>query len=508
MTQDFVDIKRHAAESPAAVALTSPGGSALTYSELDRCLDAMRLVAVAAGLGPGEVAAIALPSGADLMSALLAVSGIGAAAPLNPSFTESEFHYFLNRLNPRIVIVPEGVDSLAAAAADVLHIPVLTMRSPGTLIRSTPASNTSAPPVRSTDAGLLLFTSATTGNPKLVPHTHANLHALAAREIQVLPLSATDRFLSLMPLFHMQGLSGALGQLLAGGTLIGTSGFNPTTFLAWLDEFQPTWFASSPPLNRSILGMARQHPEVFRRVPLRFIRTAGASPQPEVVTSLEECIGVPVLNGYGLTEAGGVTRDTADARKDGSVGRTSGLEVGIMDALGNLAANEEEGEIAVRGASVTPGYLDDPEANQASFRDGWFRTGDIGRLDRENFLFITGRLKEMIDRGGEKILPQEVEGALAAHPAVADVAVFAIAHPTLGEDISAAVVLREGASATALELRRFAATRLAAFKVPRRIEFLDQIPRTSTGKAQRSLLAERFRKPSSSLLLKTSASAD
>ena len=285
-------------------------------------------------------------------------------------------------------------------------------------------------------------------------------------------------------------------------------GFNPTIFVEWLDQFRPTWFTSSPPLNRSILGLARLHPEVFRRVPLRFIRTAGASPQPEIITSIEESIGVPVLNGYGLTETGGVTRNTADARKDGSVGRTSGLEVAIMDALGNLVANGVEGEITVRGASVTSGYLDDAEANQASFRDGWFRTGDIGRLDSENFLFITRRLKEMIDRGGEKILPQGVEEVLAAHPAVADAAVFAVAHPTLGEDIAAALVLREGAFASTLELRRFAATRLAAFKVPRQIKFLDKIPRTSTGKAQRSLLAEQFRKPSSSLLLKTSSGAD
>jgi acyl-CoA synthetase (AMP-forming)/AMP-acid ligase II len=508
VTQDFLELKRHAAETPAAIALASPGGAALTYSELDRCLDAMRLEAAAAGLGPGEVAAIALPSGPDLITTLLAVAGIGAAAPLNPSFTESEFRYFLNRLNPRVVIVPEGVDSPAAAAADALHIPMLEMRSPGTFSRTTPASSTGAPTVRSTDAVLLLFTSATTGSPKLVPLTQTNLHALAAREIAVLPLSATDRFLSLMPLFHMQGLSAALAQLLCGGTVLSTLGFNPTTFLDWLDQFQPTWFTSSPPLNRSILGMARQYPEVFRRTPLRFIRTAGASPQPEVVTSIEECIGVPVLNGYGLTETGGVTRNTVDARKNGSVGRTSGLEIGIRDALGNLVAEGEEGEITVRGASVTSGYLDDPEANQASFRDGWFRTGDIGRLDSENFLFITGRLKEMIDRGGEKILPQGVEEVLAAHPAVADAAVFAVAHPTLGEDIAAAVVLREGAFASALELRRFAATRLAAFKVPRRIEFLDSIPRTSTGKAQRSRLAEQFGKPSSSLLLKTSADTD
>ena len=508
MTGDFLDLKRNAAETPEAIALASPAGGALTYSKLDRCLDALRREAAAAGLGPGEVAAIVLPSGTDLITALLAVAGIGAAAPLNPSLTESEFRYFLNRLNPRMVIVPEGVDSAASAAADALRIPVLKMCSPGTLISIRQASSPDTPPVRLTEAALLLFTSATTGTPKLVPLTYTNLYALTAREIKILQLSATDRFLSLMPLFHMQGLSAALAQLLCGGTVISTAGFNPTTFIEWLDQFRPTWFTSSPPLNRSILGLARVHPDVFRRAPLRFIRTAGASPQPEVVRLLEESIGVPVLNGYGLTETGGVTRNTADARKDGSVGRTSGLEVAVMDSLGNLVPNGVEGEISVRGGSVTYGYLDDPEANQASFRDGWFRTGDIGRLDSEDFLFITGRLKEMIDRGGEKILPQGVEEVLAAHPAVADAAVFAVAHPTLGEDIAAAIVLREGAFASALELRRFAATRLAAFKVPRRIEFLDKIPRTSTGKAQRSLLAEQCRTASSSLLLKTPSGAD
>ena len=278
------------------------------------------------------------------------------------------------------------------------------------------------------------------------------------------------------------------------GRRFSTPGFNPATFLAWLDRFQPTWFSSSPPLNRAILALARRHPEVFRSTSLRFIRTTGAAPQPEVLTALEESVGVPVLTGYGLTEAGGVTRDTATARKLGSVGRSSGLDVAIMDPLGNLMADHGEGEIVVRGASVTSGYVDDPEANRSAFRNGWFHTGDIGRLDSEKFLFITGRQKEMIDRGGEKIIPQGVEDVLAAHPAVSEAAVFAVSHPTLGEDIVAAVVLRAGTVATALELRRFAATRLALFKVPRRIEFLDKIPRTSTGKPQRSLLAERFRR--------------
>lgn len=494
----FPPLERRAAEMPAAVALAAPGREPLAYGELDQRLRAMRHELIGAGLGPGEIAALALPNGLELITAFLAISGIGAGAPLNPAFTESEFRYYLSRLGVRILILPDGVTSPAVAAARALGVPVLRVLSTrndasGAFTWDGPENAEPALSVRRTDASLLLFTSATTGAPKLVPLTWRNLRAMVARETGALHLSAADRFLSLMPLFHLHGLAAVLAQLFCGGTVISTPGFNPATFLAWLDHFRPTWFSSSPPLNRSILALAREHPEFFRRVPLRLIRTTGAAPEPEVLTALEEAAGAPVLDGYGLTETGGVTRSTPDARKPGSVGRSSGLEVAIMDPLGNLVAAEREGEIAVRGASVTSGYLDAPEANQAAFRNGWFHTGDIGRLDSEGFLFITGRLKEIINRGGEKIIPQDVEDVFMACPAVAEAAVFAVAHPTLGEDVAAAVVLRSGAAASALELRRFAATRLAPFKVPRRIVFLDTIPRTATGKPQRALLAERFR---------------
>jgi acyl-CoA synthetase (AMP-forming)/AMP-acid ligase II len=480
-------------ESSAAIALTSLEGDTLTYLELDRRRHALRCDAASAGLRRGEIAALVLPNGLDLITAFLAVAAIGAGAPLDPSCTESEFRYYLNRLGARILIVPDRAASPAVAAANALHIPVLRIRSPAAFLCSAPDATQATISCRTTDAALLLFTSATTGTPKLVPLTWANLHAMATREIGALELGATDRLLSLMPLFHLHGLAAVLAQLFCGGTVISTSGFNPGTFLADLDRLQPTWFTSSPPVNRALLALARRHPEVFRRGPLRFIRTTGAAPQPEVLTSLEESAGVPVLTGYGLTETGGVTRSTTKARKPGSAGRSSGLEVAIIDQLGNVIVDGGQGQIVVRGPSVTSGYIDDPDANQSTFRNGWFHTGDIGRLDSEQFLFITGRLKEMIDRGGEKIIPQGVEDVLAAHPAVAEAVVFAVAHPTLGEDIAAVVVLRDGAAATALELRRFAANHLAPFKVPRRIEFVDQIPRTSTGKPQRSHLAERFR---------------
>lgn len=495
---DLLALERRAAQTPAAVALVAPGRQPLTYPELGDSLRTARRALAGTGFRPGEIAAVVLPNGPELITAFLAISGIGAGALLNPALTADEYRFYLSRLGARSLILGDGVNSPAAMAARTLGMQVLRIRSSrddaaGVFTLEATENAERKFPVRTTDAALLLFTSATTGSPKLVPLTWGNLHAMAVREMRALQLNEADRFLSLMPLFHLHGLAAVLAQLYCGGTVISTHGFNPATFLNWLEQFHPTWFTSSPPLNRAILSLAREHPEVFRRIPLRLIRSTGAAPVPEELTWLEEAAGAPVLTGYGLTETGGVTRETPDARKPGSVGRTSGLEVAIMDPLGNLLAAELEGEIAVRGASVTSGYLDDPKANQVAFRDGWFHTGDIGRLDSEGFLFITGRLNEIINRGGEKIIPQEVDEVLAAHPALADAAIFAVAHPTLGEDVAAAVVLRNGAAASEMELRRFAATRLASFKVPRRILFLDTIPRTATGKPQRGVLADQFR---------------
>jgi oxalate---CoA ligase len=491
---DFLPLERHATRTPAAIALSAPEREPLTYRELAGCVRTARRELAGAGFRPGEVAAVALPNGPALITAFLAISGTGACAPLNPALQPDEYREYLSRLGARTVIVQEGASSTAASAALTLGMQVMRIRAmPDATagVLTLDAAGT-ARPGRSTDAALLLFTSATTGTPKLVPLTRENLGAMASRDIRALELSERDRLLSFMPLFHLLGLASVLAQLFCGGTVISTSGFSPASFLGWLDRFRPTWFTSNATLNTAILALARDQPDVFRRGSLRLIRSSGAVPEPRVLTLLEEAVGAPVLHGYGLTETGGVTRNTTQARKPRSAGRTSGLEVGIMDALGNLLPAESEGEIAVRGPSVTSGYLDDPEANQAAFRDGWFRTGDLGRLDGEGYLFITGRLKEMIDRGGEKIIPEEVDAVLRAHPALEEAAAFAVAHRTLGEDVAAAVVLRDGATASELELRSFAATRLARFKVPRRIVFIDRIPRTATGKPKRALLAEQF----------------
>jgi oxalate---CoA ligase len=493
---DFLGLERHAVRTPAAIAVAAPGRKPLTYAGLWDQIQTLRHALNRAGFRPGEVAALAMPNGPELITAFLGISSIGAGAPLNPAFTETEFRFYLNRLGARILLIPDSGVSPAEPAAQSLGIEVLRIHSTpdapaGVFSLDLAEDRQPARSVRMTDAALLLFTSATTATPKLVPLAGPELRAIAVRQKGAMRLSAADRFLSVMPLFHHSGLAAGLSQLYSGGAVISTPGFHPECFVAWLEEFQPTWFTSSPPLNRSILELARQNPEVFRRIPLRLIRCAFTA-QTETLALLEEAVGAPVLAGYGLTETGVVTLTTPDACKPGSVGRTTGLEVAIADPLGNLLGAELEGEVIVRGPSVTSGYLDDAAANEAAFRDGWFHTGDTGRLDSEGFLFLTGRLKEMISRGGEKIIPQEVDEALSGHPAVAEAAAFAVAHPTLGEDVAAAVVLHGGAAASELELRRFAATRLAAFKVPRRIVFVEALPRSVTGKPQRAVLAEQF----------------
>jgi len=487
----FPALDRRAADAPDEIAILAPGRNLLTYSNLWKHIQTLQNTLAGHGVEPGQVTALVLPGGPEFILAFLALSSTGACAPLDTALTENEYHSYLSRLGARTLIVSDSQQTPATRAALSLGIRVLTIHTLENI--SEFGHSDEAGSGRTTEAALLLFTSATTDSPKLVPLTWSNLNAMAIHDVHALQLTATDRVLCLMPLFHLHGLATVLTQLSCGGSVICTPGFEPDSFPGWLTEFRPTWFTSSPPLNRAILNVARQHPEVFRNTSLRFIRSGTAALEPHLLTLLEDAVGVPVLNGYGSTETGGIARNTGECRKPGSVGRSSGVELQIMDSCGNVLLPEREGEIEVRGPSVTSGYLDNPEANQSAFRDGWFRTGDIGHLDQDGFLFITGRLKELINRGGEKISPQDVEAVLMRHPAVADAAACAIPHATLGEEVAAALVLREGACATEWELRQFAATQLAPFKVPRRILLVDSIPRTATGKPRRGILAEQLR---------------
>lgn len=496
--EGFLTLDRRVSGAPESLALLAPGRTPLTFADLLTQVHDLGNALSNAGVGAGEVTALVLPNGPELITAVLAITNMGACAPLDPTLTAGEYQVFLNRLGARTLITQAGVPSPAVAAARSLRMRVIQIRilpeNPAGIFELADPGETAAGPGRKTGAALLLFTSATTDSPKLVPLTWDNLRWMALHDSRALELNASDRLLSLMPLFHLHGLAAVLTQLSSGGGVISTAGFEPDSFAAWLAALRPTWLTSSPPINRAILTLARGHPGIFRNTSLRFIRSGTAPSDPELLGLLEAAAGVPVLNGYGMTETGGVARNTPRFRKPGSVGRSSGLELAIMDPSGNSLPPDSHGEIVVRGRSVTTSYLDNPEANCAAFRNGWFHTGDIGRLDSEGFLFITNRLKETINRGGEKIAPQDVEAVLLAHPAVAEAAVVAIPHATLGEDVAAAVVLRQEAIASESDLRRFAASRLAHFKVPRRIVVVDSIPRTATGKPKRGSLAERLQR--------------
>jgi acyl-CoA synthetase (AMP-forming)/AMP-acid ligase II/thioesterase domain-containing protein len=495
------ELRLRAHAKPEAAALLAPGREALTYGELWGQIDALASALRSAGLRRSDAVAVVMPDGPEMIALCLGVVGTAACAPLNPAFSEPEFQFYLHDFGARALIVQTGLSPAAEAAARSLGIEVW---------KATPASDRKAgvPALdcpcalrvragEQADAGeaaLLLHTSATTGTPRLVPLTHSNLQAMAANTRSVLGLGESDRFLSMMPLFHLQGLMSSMAQLLAGGAVISTAGFDPENFMAWLEEFRPTWYTAGPALHSSILPLAQRHKDVLRRFPLRFVRSIGAPLPPELQAQLEDALEAPVLNGYGMTETGLVTSNSPlpEQRRHGSVGRAVGTEIAIVDEAGDELAPGNEGQIAVRGPAVIEGYRNNPEANRLAFRNGWFLTGDLGRLDSDGFLFVTGRLKEIINRGGEKILPAEVDEALQAHSALTEAAAFGVPHPTLGEDVFAAVVLKPGAAVTPAELRRFAASRLAAFKVPRRILFMDAVPRGATGKAQRRLLAERF----------------
>jgi acyl-CoA synthetase (AMP-forming)/AMP-acid ligase II/acyl carrier protein len=346
------------------------------------------------------------------------------------------------------------------------------------------------------DIALMLHTSGTTSRPKRVPLSHANLCASAHNIAATLELQPGDLCLTVMPLFHIHGLVACvLAPLGAGGSCVCVRSFQADQFPGWLEVFKPTWVSAVPTMHQAILDCARDI-----SIPpgsLRFIRSSSAALPPTVMAGLEKVFGVPVIESYGMTEAAHQMASNPlppRVRKAGSVGLPSGPRIAILDEAGKELESGCRGEVAIMGPNVTRGYENNPEANASAFSAGWFRTGDQGYLDEEGYLFITGRLKEIINRGGEKIVPREIDEALLLHPAVSQAVAFAVPHPSLGEDIAAAVVLHAGASCSEAEIRAFLFDRLPPFKVPSRIVLLDNVPKGPTGKIQRIGMAERLAK--------------
>ena len=460
------------------------------------------------GYGRGDAIAIVLPNGPEMATAFLAVASAGVSAPLNPAYVDDEFEFYLSDLQAKALIVEAGSDSPAVEVARKLGVPIVelvadkagpagafTLRGPDGA-EVVPAPGATPDFAQPDDVGLILHTSGTTSRPKQVPLRQRNLAASARHIGQTLNLSASDRCMNIMPLFHIHGLIAAtLSSLAAGGSVFCTPGFNALRFFAQLDEAHPTWYSAVPTMHQAILTRADRNAESIARNPLRFIRSSSASLPPQVMAQLESTFNAPVVESYGMTEAAHQMASNPlppRARKPGSVGVAAGPEVGIMDDAGELLEPGETGEVVIKGPNVTTGYVNNEKANAEAFTNGWFRTGDQGYLDPEGYLWLTGRLKEIINRGGEKISPREIDEVLLDHPAVAQVCTFAMPHDRLGEDVAAAVVLVDGIPASERDLRDFCAGRLADFKVPRKVVILPEIPKGATGKIQRIGLAEKL----------------
>jgi acyl-CoA synthetase (AMP-forming)/AMP-acid ligase II/acyl carrier protein len=493
----------HSQRAPGATAIAAPGRRPLSYGRLGDQIEAVVEALRGMGVERNDRVAIVLPNGPEMAVAFLSVASGATCAPLNPAYGAKEFDFYLSDLNARALLILAGMDSAARAAALSRKIPIVELvpildEEAGifSLVGDQahePAAEGYAEPG---DVALVLHTSGTTSRPKIVPLTHANLCASALNIRDAYRLGVEDRCLNVMPLFHIHGLVAAiLSTLTSGASVVCTPGFDDAEFFGWLDTFQPTWYTAVPTMHQAILKRAESHREVIARRPMRFVRSCSAALPPQVMAALEDAFGVPALEAYGMTEASHQMSSNPlppAPRKPSSVGVATGPEVAIMDEAGTLVAAGEKGEIVIRGANVTHGYENNPEANKGSFTRGWFRTGDEGFLDRDGYLFITGRIKEIINRGGEKVAPREVDEALLDHPAVAQAVTFAVPHATLGEDVAAAVVLREGTSVTEHDLREIAFARLADFKVPSQVIIVDEIPKGPTGKLQRIGLHEKL----------------
>ncbi len=495
-----------AAGADESTALTAPGGVPLTFGAL-RALVATTVATLnAMGIGRNERVGIVLPNGPEMATAFVSVASGATSAPLNPAYRADEFEFYLSDLGARALIVDAGSTSPAIEVARKLGVRIVELharpeRGAGSFelrdtsgdAAATPASGGFAQP---DDVALVLHTSGTTSRPKIVPLAQRNVCASARNIREFLALSATDRGLNIMPLFHIHGLiAGVLAPLSAGGQVCCTPGFNALKFFGWVEEAHPTWYTAVPTMHQAILARAANNKAVIAANPLRFIRSSSSAMPPQVIREIEEVFGAPLVEAYGMTEAAhqmAANPLPPRVRKPGTVGIAAGPEVAIMDEAGTLLAHGNVGEVVIRGENVTRGYENNPKANAEAFTNGWFRTGDQGVMDAEGYLSITGRLKEIINRGGEKVSPREVDEVLMDHPAVAQVVTFAIPHDKLGEEVGAVVVLREGATLTEKELREFAATRLADFKVPRKVLFMAEIPKGATGKLQRIGLAKKL----------------
>lgn len=484
-------------ESSAPAIIAPSSAVVVSYKSLAEQVEILAARFVGAGLKAGDVVAIVLPNGIEFLVVFLALTRARlVAAPINPADKSAELRFFISAGQARAVIAESG-NSAAAEAAGPLALPIWQPRLEGAgvvvLPELSPSSSGALDAPGRDDVALLMYTSGTTGQPKGVPLTHGNVFRSATNIASHYALKPADRSLAVMPFFHGHGLIGAgLSTLASGGTVIVPPRFSASNFWPLFREHHATWYTAVPTIHQVLLARADSDGAPDRGA--RFIRSCSAALAPAVLENLEQRFGAPVLEAYGMTEAAHQVASNPlppRPRKPGTVGFGTGAEIATIDEAGRQLGANAAGEVVVRGPSVMNGYRNNPAANASAFIDGWFRTGDIGVLDSDGYLSLTGRIKEMINRGGEKISPEEVEAVLLAHPAVAEAAVFGVADPKYGEEVWAAVVLKGGADADVL--KDFCRSRLADFKVPKTIWITSALPKSATGKIERRALAARFR---------------
>lgn len=482
----------------AAPALYSPTHDlTISYARFMDEVHAVRDGLRACGVRPGDVVGIVMPNGPEVLFAFFGVLAAGAAAmPINPELKPEEIDFALEDSRATLVIVTPDVAERIAGCAALPHrrARLLFTEHGGCTVEGPAVAAAAAHGAPSPDDdALLLYTSGTTSRPKAVPLTHRNLLTSAHNVAHSYALTAEDISLCVMPLFHVHGLvASVLATLAVGGSVVVPRRFSASGFWPLVARYRPTWYTAVPTIHTILLNTADEHlqgpPPRFR-----FVRSCSSALAPATQAAFEARFEVPVLQAYGMTEAAHQIATNPlppGIRKSGSVGLPTGVEVTVLDDHGHELPHGTAGEVAIRGANVTRGYLRNPEATAAAFTNGWFRTGDQGSIDADGYIFLHGRIKELINRGGEKITPMEIDDVLLRHPAVAEAVAIGVPHPVYGEEVEAVVALKPDQSASAADLIAFAREHLADFKVPKAIRFVPQIPRGATGKIQRRRLLE------------------
>jgi acyl-CoA synthetase (AMP-forming)/AMP-acid ligase II/thioesterase domain-containing protein len=494
-------IQRWAERTPDAPAFIAEDRLPLTYGALAELMARFGRTLNGSGYGRGDRIGIVHSGGAEMASTLLSVASYATAVPLVPAYTVGEFAIHLHDRNVKGLIVEAGLETPARAAAERLGLPVLEVElvddsvAGDVVLRPGPEQRARQPGAATPDDYMLVMaTSGTTSQSKIVPLRHRLTMGRITATANLLELREDDRCFNLQPLVYTGGIFNTGGSLLAGGSVIFLPHFDVATFFRYLAALGPTWYAGSYTFQHSIHAQASNYAEAIRRSRLRFICTTSGFLDAQIFDGIEQLFGVPVIESYSSTESGRISGNPRPPgkRKRGTVGHSVFQEVAILGAVGRFLRPPARGEVVVRGDLVFEGYENNAAANAAAFMDGWYRTGDEGFFDEEGYLTLTGRIKENINRGGEKITPAEVDDALLRHPDVREATTFPVPHVTLGEEVAAAVVLETGAAVTDQDLNRFLRRRLASFKLPRRILFVDSIPKSANGKIQRGQLSKAF----------------